>query len=351
MSVRPVLENDTQQPTPSKRQLRRFLPWLLSLAIVVVLFANVDFPELRNALSRADFVRFLSVIVLAVPIVFVLDALILRLIFQRLIGAISIRDMVSFKAVSHFGQALTFVAAPATMAGLIQRKYKYGFRVSFSAFLFQMAVDVIGLIVLITVGLAVGAEHVPEGLRDTLRTVLAVGWILSFCGVGFWVSGIAWGPLGRLRRWHLFEAFRRAKLADYLVILLARLCLLTTYACIDYLAVRSFGIETPFGAQQVYTALIAFAIVVPGTVSGLGAVQPVLIALYSPHVVGSVDAYAQVLAFSTVWGPTVNVCRIAIAYFFLNTVAKSLQRAPEGSASEEDDPPATAGSSLSEPAD
>ena len=315
---------ESEQSATPKRRIWQFLPWVLSIGIVLFLFSRVDFGELKSSFARADFIRFSLVIGLAVPYVFVLDALLLRLIVTRLIGPVSIRDMVAFKAVSHFGQALTFVAASATMAGLIHRKHKYGFQASFSAFLFQMAIDVIGLLALMTMGFFVGGEHIPEGLRTALPPVMVVGWVLSFCGVAFWLSGISWGPLGRIRQWPLFESFRRAKAMDYFVILLARLSLLMSYACIDYLVLRSFGIETPFGAQQIYTAMVAFVVVVPGTVSGLGTVQPVLIALYSPHVVGSVDAYTQVLAFSTVFGPTVNLCRIAIAYLFLNTVAKSL---------------------------
>ncbi len=295
---------------------------------MIVLFSRVDINEVKDSFARAQLGAFALTVLVATSILFVVDALSVKIIFKRLLGPITTRDVLAFKGVSHFGQALNITAAAATMAALLGKRYGFGFRSSFSAFLFQMAVDVMTLIIMMTVGLVVGGDQLPPQIRDTIPFILAVGWPLSIAGVAFWVIGdkigLDRGWLGKLRNWRFFDSFRRAKLADYFVVIAARSVLLFGYMCTDYLLVRTFGIETPFGAQLAFTALISFTVAVPLSISGLGAIQVVLIALYTPFVIVSGDPTAQVLAFSTLMGPTVNLCRIGIAYLFLGQVSRDL---------------------------
>lgn len=275
------------------------------------------------AFNQADMARLLIVAVVAVPVLFAADAWILKLIFDRLVGHVSTRDMLTVKGASHFGQALNTGAAMATMAFLVHRRHGYGFWAGMSAFLFQMAIDTMALILLMTLGITFAGDVIPASLRAGLVPVLAVGWVASGVGVGFWLSGFAMGPFARLRRVAGLAAFDRARSRDYLAIFSARLALMISYACVDYLVVRSFGIVTPFEAQIVYTSILAFAMAVPASISGLGAVQIVMILLYGGHVLGA-DPEAQILAFSTAWGPLINLLRIAIAYLFLHRVSKML---------------------------
>ncbi len=322
------------RPTPPslgrfRRRLFAATPWVLSLGVVVFLFGTADLGAVAAAFARADLGAFLAVVAVSVSIMYVVDTLTLVLIFRRLVGWVSFRDMLAFKGVSHFGQALNFSAGAGTMAFLVDRKYGHGFLASSSAFLFQMATDVMALTILMTVGLAFGGEYLPEALRRGLLVPVVLLWCGSVAGVGFWLSGWSPGPLAKLRRWRVLEAFRRARAADYLAILGARLTLLVGYSVGDWAAVRTFGIATSIDAQQVVTALVGFMSAVPASISGLGALQPVMISLYSPYVIGDVDPYAVTLAFSTAFGPAVNIVRLGIAYAFLGSVSRGLREALE----------------------
>ena len=74
-----------------------------------------------------------------------------------------------------------------------------------------------------------------------------------------------------------------------------------------------------------YSPLITFVQVIPANVSGLGAVQGVMIALFAAHVSPGVgDPKAIIIAYSTVIGPLMTIMRLVIGYGFMTTIAKDV---------------------------
>ena len=88
---------------------------------------------------------------------------------------------------------------------------------------------------------------------------------------------------------------------------------------------NAFGVHIPLETLLMYSPLITFVQVIPATVSGLGAVQGVMIALFAAHVpAGLGDPKAVIVAYSTVSGPLMTLMRLVIGYLFVARVTRDV---------------------------
>ena len=124
---------------------------------------------------------------------------------------------------------------------------------------------------------------------------------------------------------HTYDSAADAKMADYGVMIVSRVAFIGVYIVLTWLILPTFQIDVPVLLLLVYLPIGTFVQIIPASVSGLGAVQVVLIALYAPHVIASIaDGEAQVLAFTTFMGPATTLARILLGYFFVRTVMRKV---------------------------
>lgn len=306
-------------------QVKRLLPWLLSLGIVGYLFASVDLSAVRQAMATADLTLLTAWLGLFALLAFVADSATLLVLFGRLLDRLPYREVLAVKGVSYFLNALNYSAGAGAVAWFAHRKTQKPFLAALSTLLWLNFVDIIALLVLLAIGATFGREHVPAGIADRLGWVLLGGWLITASALIYWRMGVDFLVLGRLRGWRIFHAFRQARLGDYAVMVTLRTAFIGLYVLMAYATLPTFDIHIGIGALLVYVPLLTFVQIVPASVSGLGAIQVVMIALYGPHVAPGVgDATAQVLAYSTIAGPLTTMIRLVIGYAFMANVARDL---------------------------
>ena len=307
--------------TSATTQLKRALPWMLSLAIVGYLFWSVDTEAVLGAVEGAELGKLVLIMVLSAPVILAADAATLWLPFGRLMSRMGYREIVAIKGVSYFFNAITYSAGTGGIAYLVHRRWGHGFLHALSVLLWLNFIDVITLLVIIGVGMVVASDLIPAELSAQLPYVLVVGSLISVGAIVYWRLGVDFLVLGRLRSWRIFRAFADAKMADYGVLLASRIAFIGIYIVFTWLLLPTFQIEVPFLLLLIYLPLGTFVQTIPASVSGLGAVQVVLIALYAPHVASHIaDGEAQVLAFTTFMGPATTFIRLMLGYVFVRTV-------------------------------
>jgi len=313
--------------------LKRALPWLLSLVIVGYLFWSVDSDAVLAAVQGADLQTLVWVMVLSAPLILLADAATLWLLFSRLIARLPFREVVAIKGVSYFFNAITYSAGTGGIAYLVHRRTQGrdlevaesrpvgGFLHVLSSLLWLNFIDIIALLLLIGAGLILAHDHVPPQLAEQLPYVLVGGAVIVVGALIYWRAGVDFLVLGPLRSWRIFRSFADAQMADYGVMVSSRVAFVGVYIILTWLLLPTFQIEVPFLLLLVYMPIGTFVQIVPASVSGLGAVQVVMIALYAPHVASSIpDGEAQVLAFTTFLGPATTFIRVLLGYLFLKTV-------------------------------
>ena len=104
------------------------------------------------------------------------------------------------------------------------------------------------------------------------------------------------------------------------------------YVFMSWVLLPTFHIHVPLTTLMVFVPLLTFVQIVPASVSGLGAIQVVMVALYQPFVVtelAGADPVETVVAFSTVVGPGVTLLRLGIGYLLLGKLAPDLVASTE----------------------
>ena len=310
--------------------LKRILPWVFSLAIVGYLFWSVDREAVLSAMERADIATMLGLIAAFSVLILFADAGTLWVLFKRLLGPLTFRDVLAIKGLSYFLNAITYSAGTGGIAYLAHRRGSVSFLKALSVLLWLNFADIIALIVMMSAGAVLAADVLPADVKAQVPMVLTIGWLIIIGALIYWRLGINFLILGPCRSWRIFSAFGDAELRDYVVMVGLRICFIGIYVLLGWLLLPTFDITIELETLLIYMPIITFVQIIPASISGLGAVQVVIIALYAPHVMSHVaDPAAQVLAFSTVIGPATTLVRIAIGYCFMQYLTDEFRVDPD----------------------
>lgn len=308
---------------PVQRRVKLALVWVLSLAFVGWLLWTTDLDQVKAALSRADLGELIAIMVGTMIVAYVADAATLVLLLRRLlVPDIAVKDVFAIKGVSYFFNALNYSLAAGAIALFVKKKEGVGFLSALSAMMWLSFIDVLVLAVMLSVGVGAGLDLLPPQHAELLPWILAVVAAIAVGAFIYWNLGFDWFILGRLRGLSIFEAFRRAKLEDYAVLMAARLGFVLVYVVMTRLALLTFDIDIGFVPLLVYVPLLTLMQVVPTQISGLGAIQEVMILLFAPFAVTALDPRAEVFAYSLATGPVMALLRLVIGYLFISNVAR-----------------------------
>ena len=337
------------------RRIKGLIPWFLSLGIVAFLFFTTDLAAVGAALESADWTRLIGLMAIVTLLSFVADAATLVPLLRRFVAKVGFKEVVAIKGVSYFLNALNYSLAAGGMAWLVHKKHHIPFMRAFSALVLFFFIDIIALGALLTVGWLFGQDLLAQGgapFVARVPIVIAVVWAIIIGAWIYWNRRFDFFFFGFFRSWRIFECFKEARSLDYLRLVGIRVTFILVYVVMHLLLLPAFGVHIPFEALLMYSPLITFVQVVPATISGLGAAQGVMVALFSAHVPpGHGDPGAVIVAYSTVIGPLMTLMRLIIGYCFVAAVtrevlptAEEIDHAREEESEEPiDAPPATQG--------
>lgn len=294
---------------------------------MVWLGSQIDMDAMASALAHADHGPLLAWMALFTVLVFLADSACLHLLFGRLLGRFSFSEVLAVKGVSYFLNAVNYSAGTGSIAYFVHKRGDLPFLRALSALLWLNFVDIAALLILLSLGMLVGSSLLPEGIAARLPWVVSVGGAIVIGALLYWRLGWNFLVLGRLRSLSIFSAFHDAQMRDYLLLLLARTVFIGLYVLMTWALLPTFEIPVPLLALLIYVPLLTFVQIVPASISGLGAVQWVMIALYAPHFAGDIpdgQAEATIVAFSTVVGPGVTLMRLGLGYLLLGRIAPDL---------------------------
>lgn len=304
---------------------KRWLPWLVGAGVFGWLLATTDLEAAGQALGHADAGLFIAVVCTAAVVLFAADSATWKLLFSRQREPVPAMEVARVKAVSYIVDAINYAAAGAAAAYVLSTLRGGSFLRWLAFLVWGMAVDLIALLALLTAGyFAPGLVLAPE-VEAALGPVIIIGWVGVALALVYWHAGWDAFVLGRLRGWRIFSGFERARLSDVGLVALARMGFLVAFATFEWLVLPTFHIHVSFGTVLVLSPLVALTQSVPGTMSGLGTAQPLLVALYLPYVDPAIaDPAAQAFAFTTAFGLGWTLARLLLGYAFLGPVARDM---------------------------
>lgn len=329
-------------------RIRGYIPWVLSIGIVVFLFLTTDIAAVGQALESADWPRLIGLMALVTLLSFVADSATLVPLLRRFVAPVDFREVVAIKGVSYFLNALNYSLAAGGMAWLVHKKHGVSFMRAFSALVLFFFIDIIALGVLLTIGWLFGQDLLAHGgapFVARVPVVIIVVWSVVLGSWLYWNRKFDFFFFGFFRKLKIFQCFAEARSLDYLRFVAIRITFILVYVVMHLMLLPAFGVHISFGTLLMYSPLITFVQVIPATISGLGAVQGVMIALFSAHVPAHLgDPKAVIIAYSTVIGPLMTVMRLIIGYFFMAAIARDvIPNAEQIEKARADDPGGTQG--------
>jgi uncharacterized membrane protein YbhN (UPF0104 family) len=314
------------------QRARGLIPWVLSLGIVAFLFLTTDLKAVGDALENADWARLVGLMAVITLLSFVADSATLIPLLRRFVAPVGFGEVVRIKGVSYFLNALNYSLAAGGMAWILHKKHGVPFMRAMSSLVLFFYIDIIALGVLLSGGwlisraLVILPEHsIHAPFLERVPIVIAIVWAVILGAWIYWNRRVDFIFFGFFRKWRIFQCFQEARSLDYLRLVSVRGLFMFVYMLMHFLLLPAFDVHIPFWTLIIYSPLITFVQVVPATISGLGAVQGVMVALFSAHVPASIgDPKAVIVAYSTVIGPLLMVMRLIVGYCFVAAVTRDV---------------------------
>jgi hypothetical protein len=262
-------EGPLQPPKPSLA--RRVVPWLVTLACFAFLYTRIAGPASREGLSVAAYlgrvfadVSWSAWLALMIPysvLFFLIDSLVVWRVINWFNARVSYGDILPVRASTYILSILNEQLGKGAMAVYLNRRegvpgWKLG-----SSMLFIMICEVYYLCGWANVGAALQWDSLPE-VFHALPLVGAA--LLAAFAVGYaWFRGAFWQE-STLREAHLLDAFRQARLHQYLTVILLRSPALLVAVFVYSSALSLFGVEVSYLQMLGYLPVIFFGAAVPG---------------------------------------------------------------------------------------
>lgn len=291
---------------------RRWLPWLVALAILAVLVREIRPDALREAFRHGAWLALSAYIVLETLVALPADAFGTR---EALAAAGVPRpwsEVLLARGASYLLGLLSYVAGQGGMGFYLARTGVPAGRAAGAVLLLMIANGIV-LVVLGAAGL--GIELARGGLAGARPDLLLLTIAAALAGTLAYLVVIAVRP-----RWlersslfaPLFEALFEAGLAGHLRAILARFPHMLLLAALHWGAFRIWGIAVPPVRGLALNPIVLLIAALPVTPGGLGTTQALQVLFFSPYA-----SAPAVLAFSLVHHVVGQVVQAAIGLLCL----------------------------------
>jgi hypothetical protein len=320
-----------------RRAARRVLPLLLTAGIFYVVLRHIPYQRLLATLGEADYVRFLTLMILNTIIYVAWDTFVLAVAVRWFHGPVRYRDLLPVRAASYIVSVLNTNAARGALAVFVGRLLDRPSLQIGSTVIFLVLTEYTHLVAWATLGILGFGSEVTRPLL-WVPPAVAGFWLLFFAYARIGGSYESGPPAPTVTvligRWltapwrgALLRTFRLAPPRRYVEIVLLRAPMFFVSLCLYYFAAPAFGFSIPFDHMLTFLPVVFMVAALPITVARLGTTQAAWILLF-----GGFAPAERLLAFSLATALTFALTRALIGVMLLPLAYRDLvepPRAPE----------------------
>lgn len=265
---------------PAARVAKLVLPWLLTLAILEYFRRRWNLAAIADTLAGARWGLYLALMVPYSIVYFLLDTLAVTTVVRRFHTPVAYRDILPVRAVTYVLALVNSNVGQGGLALWLHRREGVPLLAIAGTFLFLAFVEIYQLVLYSSLGVAIIGSKLP-GIWSAYAVLylLLVAWLVYFNGLR--AAGVDRPAPG------LLATFGRARLVDYLVILVIKSAALGLAILTHWAALQLFAIHVPLAALLANLPLIFLGSALPLTVGKLHAA-----ALWG-YLLGTVGGYAS----------------------------------------------------------
>jgi len=291
--------------TTLRNVLKRLIPFVVSIAALTALLANVDTDALLGAMSW----RIVAILVPAMLLYGVVTLAIEVICIVRIVGGsgqhVDLFTVARIKAASYLLMIVHYTLGVGAMALLLRRRGGLTLSQSSSAVVLVSASDLVVVLALATTSAAMVGFDFPVGGVFALAIGSFVG------GLSLLRAPFDLGPLERLRQHPFFAALRAVPLLRLGELLLYRIAFSAIFLGVSAAAFLSFDLMPDLPTLVVGMMAVAVVSALPIAVSGLGTGQATFL-----YVFKDLSDPGTLLAVSLVLSAAMIVMRVATGLLF-----------------------------------
>jgi hypothetical protein len=309
------------------RSLRRAVPFVLTAAFIVYVLQRIPYQRLVTALSEANYVWFLALVVPNALLYIAWDTLVVATAIRWFHGPVRYAELLPVRASCYIVSMFNSNVGRGALAVFLARLLNQPALQTGSTVIFLVLTEYTHMVLWGTIGILVFSG-------EATRPLLFVPPIAAGCWLIFFVyaraaraysnpSGQAGSTTLRVLtapwRGPLMHSFRLAPLRRYVQIVLLKAPMFFVSLCLYYFAAPSFGFHLPFGYMLTFLPVVFMVATLPITVTRFGTVQAAWVLLF-----GSFAPAERILAFSLAADLTFAVTRAIVGTLLLPLAYRDL---------------------------
>lgn len=269
-------------------RIRRILPYLLGVLLIVYMIHLVSVEKFLASISRGRYEYFLPTAIVFFLATFYIDVLGTKLLFDRSVIYTTFKEVLVVKAISGLVGFLNQAVGQMSMGYYYHRKSGLPFFYVVGALILLLFIDIVSLV--IALGLNIKEDVISVSIFIPymiigLILILPVYLILRFFVMWIFKNDRlrASTLLMSNRFGQLFGALLLIPFTDLITILMARIPRIFVKAIFMVISLWFFNVEVPYSEGLSLMLLSIFVAAIPITPSGLGTFQGMNILLLSRY--------------------------------------------------------------------
>ena len=284
-----------QQPLiPRKGPFRRALPWLVGLAILVLIASRVPVAEFRRALGQGNYVALGFVTLASIAVVLCTDSL------STWIGLLALRlrrplsHVFAIRGASYVLFLVNYALGQGAFGYYLNRTGVSALR-AVGVTLFLIGTNFATLLVVTTVAWLFAGDN-PAHATLWMTLLISCGALVAYLIV------IAIAP-GFVARYQVLAPLFDAGVRGHAIAIAGRVPHVAVLVLSYWVGFRVWGTAVPLVAGLTLMPAVVIASVLPISPAGLGTTQAALVYMFSDYAPGATadERHAAVLAFAVVY--------------------------------------------------
>jgi hypothetical protein len=297
-------------PAARASSVSRLWPVAVTIVIFAVIFLRIPFGRFLDAVASARLAPFLALIGSFSLCYFLVDTFVLLKMVRWFHGPLSYRELLPVRASTYVVSIVNTQLAQGALGLYIHRRFLTPLGEIFSTVAMIILLEVTQLIMLATIGMVLFPSEVPRGLF-AVPAALGAFWGFLWVFAHGSVAGST-GLLARIRDHVLLRTFRRATVAQCLLVLAMKASITVLSLFVHKTALTFFGIDIPLLRLLAFLPIVFMIGALPVTVAHLGTSQAAWIFFFNDHA-----AEADLLAYSLASHLTFMLANGALGLLFL----------------------------------
>ena len=306
--------------SPFSENLRKLLPYLITIILLVVIFQRVSITatfEHFHGRKIWELVVFASFFYIYT---FFANSFSYYILFHQMKRPINFWEILSIRGASYLLTALNSGVGQGGMALWVSRKKSMPIKEVISMMLMFPVVDMTFMAIMLSISLllhCLGTCVLPPVHANILYWALLAMWSILIIHYSLWLTGFLPKHSRFFRESALLCAYRNAGVKNYLALLGARTLINFPGMLAYYTGLKLFGVVVPFWffVVRFFPTLVIQGL--PITIGQLGTSQTAWILMYK-----DLANPEKLNAFSLLWITVYNLSRIIIGAIFFRGEAK-----------------------------